>query len=121
MIRQERANRPNDRDAQTKGHRASCTLTVAQGLPESDVITPGEEVKMQSRRYYDNDEGHGGGKKKSEERCIIAATDTVIHPLTVMIAAVDTIVAEFAMSRSWWTVCSARRAIFDAYDISSDL
>ncbi len=66
---------------------------MAHGRPEIDVIALGEEEEMQGGRYYDDDESRGGAKKKSEERCIIAATDAVIHPLAVMIAVVDAIIA----------------------------
>lgn len=57
MISQQRSNRPNDSNRQTKDDRTARTLT--QRMLEIQLFSLREEVEMQSRSADDQNEGGG--------------------------------------------------------------
>jgi len=57
-------------------------------------------------------------KQKTEKEGIVAPPDAVVHPLTMVVAVVDTVIAHFAVAGSWWSVCFARPTVLDTHGVS---
>ena len=69
---------------------------------------------MDCRRNKDEDQGELSCDETGDERAVVATPDTVVDPRTVVIAAVDTVVAVAAMAGPRWTVCTASYAVLGA-------
>lgn len=93
MVAHQRRDGPYHRDRHAKRDGAPRAVAVAERTLEPAGAVVREEVQVYGGGDDDEDERRGGGEQQCEEGRVVAPPDAVVHPLAVVVAPIDAVVA----------------------------
>jgi len=75
---------------------------------------------MDTGRADNETERQDSRKQETKKERVIASPDAIVHPLTMVIAVIDTVIAQSTVAGPGWTVCLACHTVLDAHSVRSD-
>lgn len=94
-----------------------CSLWQRKARLSADVTITKTSVMVcgvSEMRLWQHQQITYGDDNKCNKRCVIATSNAVIHPLTMMVTSIYAIITRLAVDGTWCTIGFACRTIFDA-------